>query len=425
MGAPRPNEFRNTRYLIGDEGVNGPGQYFNTTTLSTRFLYSRVWSGVRTPGFKTLKKSQYPVNNHSVRIREVFSNKLVEHGYDNITYKDANPPWVQYNSHVGALTDRYVSPSVELTHMSTSENEALSNLIKAAQAGISGNIAQSISEAGKTISMIATAASAIAKAGIALKNGNIPGAVSALARSSDQSRYQKRGAPSVSKSVANNWLALQYGWKPFLHDIEGALQSLGKHAQDSAMGPSALHSVTGSASSSRTTESKYAAANYPSQFPQAGYVITMTDTRVKFGIRYRVTDPVAAFLQQTGFTNPVNLAWELLPFSFVADWFLPIGPALEMLSYSHGLTFDSGYKLRFSKSRTISSLGYGGAVAGSNVVVMGSGDYTEEQVLLDREVLSEFPSPTWPSPRMGINDSKSGVSRAANAIALVTQVFKS
>lgn len=35
--------------------------------------------------------------------------------------------------------------------------------------------------------------------------------------------------------------------------------------------------------------------------------------------------------QQIGLTNPLLLGWELIPFSFVADWFIQVGDYLETL----------------------------------------------------------------------------------------------
>ena len=44
-----------------------------------------------------------------------------------------------------------------------------------------------------------------------------------------------------------------------------------------------------------------------------------------------------------GLVNPLSLGWELIPFSFVVDWCMPIGNFLEALTAHYGLTFDSGF----------------------------------------------------------------------------------
>lgn len=47
-------------------------------------------------------------------------------------------------------------------------------------------------------------------------------------------------------------------------------------------------------------------------------------------------------LNQLGLVNPASLAWELIPWSFVVDWFIPIGPLLSVLTAPAGLIFISG-----------------------------------------------------------------------------------
>lgn len=48
-------------------------------------------------------------------------------------------------------------------------------------------------------------------------------------------------------------------------------------------------------------------------------------------------------LQQIGLTNPLTLAWEVIPFSFVFDWFCQVGDYLEGLSAFHGVTVKKSF----------------------------------------------------------------------------------
>lgn len=43
-----------------------------------------------------------------------------------------------------------------------------------------------------------------------------------------------------------------------------------------------------------------------------------------------------------GLTNPLEVTWELLPFSFVADWFLPIGDYVSILDSTLGYILKGG-----------------------------------------------------------------------------------
>jgi hypothetical protein len=43
-----------------------------------------------------------------------------------------------------------------------------------------------------------------------------------------------------------------------------------------------------------------------------------------------------------GLTNPLNVAWELVPFSFVVDWFIPIGSFFDGLVPPQGVSRVKG-----------------------------------------------------------------------------------
>lgn len=47
-------------------------------------------------------------------------------------------------------------------------------------------------------------------------------------------------------------------------------------------------------------------------------------------------------LNRVGLLNPLGLTWDLIPYSFVVDWFVPIGPVLYALSAPAGLNFLGG-----------------------------------------------------------------------------------
>lgn len=62
--------------------------------------------------------------------------------------------------------------------------------------------------------------------------------------------------------------------------------------------------------------------------------------KCKYGLS--LANPFVATLAQTGMTNPLLIGWELTPFSFMADWLLPVGPYLEQLSMTQGFTLHAG-----------------------------------------------------------------------------------
>lgn len=113
--------------------------------------------------------------------------------------------------------------------------------------------------------------------------------------------------------------------------------------------------------------------------------------------------------------------WEVLPFSFVVDWFLPIGPYLEALSTYQGLSFVRGYKTQFTKSETQFSHSYSGQHPGysdKRVTLFSAGGLSWSQVKLNRTKLTSFPKPNLPSFKNPLS-----LTHAANGLALIQQVF--
>lgn len=68
---------------------------------------------------------------------------------------------------------------------------------------------------------------------------------------------------------------------------------------------------------------------------------------VKAGIKAFVTNDTLVQLGSHGLTNPLALAWELFPMSFVINWFLPIGNFLAGLSTPFGMEFRDGYMTKY------------------------------------------------------------------------------
>lgn len=59
-------------------------------------------------------------------------------------------------------------------------------------------------------------------------------------------------------------------------------------------------------------------------------------------LQYREWSSSLSTLQQLGVTNPLLLAWELVPYSFIADWFIPVGDYLQSLDRFLGKEFVKG-----------------------------------------------------------------------------------
>jgi hypothetical protein len=211
-------------------------------------------------------------------------------------------------------------------------------------------------------------------------------------------------------SASKNWLELQYGWKPLLQDVHGAAKSL-------AFLNSGTFMVQTARSSSTVTNSEGGPLIVPGEKTSSGNWMLITQTEIKFGMRYRIGEPLSAFLSQIGFNNPISLAWELIPYSFVVDWFLPIGEYLTGLKHWEGLSFVDGFETRFTRQTAHQNVDF--YEEDATRVHWRVGNYSRDAVLFDRLKLTEYPSMTRPSWKNPISPT-----HALNALALMRVAFK-
>jgi hypothetical protein len=270
--------------------------------------------------------------------------------------------------------------------------------------------------------MIASSATRIYRSVTALKHGNIQLASSSLFHGSGR-HDSRQGNPSISKSLANNWLELQYGWKPLLQDIDGSMRALAHYVQNHPCD----RTVRASAKKEFLSNWNVTYGNQPVDSGQSSTPLTvlskaerLTVNSVRAWVRFRLNSNLISFLSQTGFTSPVNLAWELLPYSFVVDWFLPIGPYLESFSAFEGMTFVDGSQTHFSRTRDFAHVSFDGVLPRTPLYDSRVRAYYDHEIVqVTRQKLTNFPVsylPRFKNPFSTVH--------AANALSLLRGAFK-
>ena len=73
--------------------------------------------------------------------------------------------------------------------------------------------------------------------------------------------------------------------------------------------------------------------------PDRGRVILQKTTKVICTAGLRITNPNTALLTQLGLTNPLLVAWDIIPFSFVVDWFIPVSTYLKRYNDMAGFSY--------------------------------------------------------------------------------------
>lgn len=125
----------------------------------------------------------------------------------------------------------------------------------------------------------------------------------------------KDAARRVGKDVADLWLEYSYAIKTTMADVD----VLARRAAGIGDSRKRVYQFTASKtchvsfSTNRSTSNTYRSATL------------MSNGRLRGKSVFRVDNPFTRSLQEFGFTDPLGIAWECIPFSFVIDWFVPVG----------------------------------------------------------------------------------------------------
>lgn len=200
-------------------------------------------------------------------------------------------------------------------------------------------------------------------------------------------------------SFSDAWLALQYGWKPLLNDIFGVIEAL--RLRWSEYPP--LLSV------SRTLLWEYGMPFLPPSY--AGEYLGSTIVGVSCKLYYSVSSSWLYGLNSLGLINPLLVAWELKPLSFVFDWFIPIGTFLEALTSSVGIDYSHGYLTTFSKA----DFRLRGASMGNFI------EGVKEEVEVKQKAMQRIPLLVMPIPVPYVKVAGLNLTQTISAIALTSQ----
>lgn len=126
-----------------------------------------------------------------------------------------------------------------------------------------------------------------------------------------------KGLRRKAKAFSNNYLEFHFGWSPLVNDIG-----------------SAVNVLQGGVPPSRVSGRGKATARYRTSQdipPKKGWDWTDSDykTECKIVADIAVDDPNLWLANQLGYVNPATVAWELVPFSFVVDWFVNVSDFLS------------------------------------------------------------------------------------------------
>lgn len=186
----------------------------------------------------------------------------------------------------------------------------------------------------KSVDMIATKVGSIAAAMRLARKGKWGQAAKRLGTNTSPPPRRRRRSDGSDplkgglKTFSERWLEWHYGWLPLYNDVYGMLAAMETFAPQPW--------VRGTASRS---------FSYQEVFSGPGYTATSVckvKQRVTVAASVKVADWNLIKMHEYGVTGPqaAITLWELIPFSFVVDWFIPVGAYLEAKASLTGIKLE-------------------------------------------------------------------------------------
>ena len=283
-----------------------------------------------------------------------------------------------------------------------------------------------MAEMPRTFGLIADTAKRAAGFIRGMKRGDVGGAFKSLdlekgrhfrgvTRQSNSLR--KHGSrKDVFDHAANTWLEVKYGWKPLLYDIEASAELMARNWSESPVDIT----IKGSGRYSVPIQSAlpvdpFVDLGYPLTFLHGGSASGTYQAKVRYTCNYQVLDPSLRNANVAGLINLSTVVWELIPYSFIFDWFIPFGDFIEAQTALYGLNFISGSRTDVQQLEGKAHLTRYRTTFGYDI------HYQLERFKMDRNIILQAPSAISILNSKGLS-SLLNFDKAATALSLLNRV---
>lgn len=187
--------------------------------------------------------------------------------------------------------------------------------------GASAMVAVNVAERNQALGMIESRAKQLLRFCNALRRRHFKEAAALLGMKAKPFRK------SLKNDFAGQFLEYHFGWEPLIADIHGAIDILQGSVPDK-------HVL---ARGKREYSRFYSRVDTGQRI---NILDVLANAQASASCRVVVTNPSLHQADQAGLVNPAAVAWELVPFSFVVDWFIPVGTFLNSMTDFLGLQLD-------------------------------------------------------------------------------------
>lgn len=189
--------------------------------------------------------------------------------------------------------------------------------------GTTADLAVTMAQWNEAMGMIALRGGQLVRAARALRKGRFRKFTREL-RVNPKRKHRNLTRKQVVNDFSGLWLEYSFGWSPLFGDIYNAADAIQQPL------PSDKFIGRGRETYARTNLEGIAEWFY-------------TTGRCEQGATVFLENPNLYLLQQMGVANPLLVAWEVIPFSFVVDWVFDVSAFLGSVSDFIGLRLEDTY----------------------------------------------------------------------------------
>jgi len=149
----------------------------------------------------------------------------------------------------------------------------------------------------------------------------------------------KYSSAQRARALSDSYLELTYAWTPLFYDVQGGLTVLRKHAYRSIAGVERVSAKGHYEESGPPSLGTFSPVGGALRTKYVDTTIRERTTWLKGGVRVQSYGlPDSSILNEAGISLPNFLptAWELLPYSFLIDYFANIGTIIDAFSLVNG-----------------------------------------------------------------------------------------
>lgn len=223
-------------------------------------------------------------------------------------------------------------------------------------------------------------------------------------------RYHRGYYSGLDRTFAKTWLSYQYGWRPLMSTLYGLVEIQRNHA---------MRIRVRAQSKTTFTKLEVLSSTYGLQYTRKTTNVQQAQVQCDVSVDSSILNDVSRFTS----LNPAVIAWELVPYSFVVDWFLDIGGYLGELEQSLekgvGLRFLRGFTTDLQRTTVVNYMAPQTKVnAAQTVNILSDLRHTEVRTKKNRVRLTSLPWPFMPKFQV-----KLGSERILSLAALLVNAF--